>query len=41
VKHSCNLCRRTLVVLPSRVTICITCDTTSTSSIPILRKANP
>jgi hypothetical protein len=41
VNRSCNLCQRTLVVLPSGVTICITCDVTPTSTIPILRKAKP
>ena len=37
----CKWCSRRQVVLPSGVLICVTCDITPTSSIPILRKAQP
>lgn len=36
---ACSLCnRRTLVVLPSGVVVCTTCDLTPQSSIPNLEK---
>lgn len=37
----CNLCERTRIVLPSGVLVCVTCDTTPTSTIPVLRKTKP
>ena len=41
MKPTCKLCQRTLIALPSGVTICVTCDCTPVSTIPILRKAQP
>lgn len=41
MKNHCRWCEKQRVELPSGVLVCLTCDVTPISTIPMLRKAQP